>query len=158
MTQYATRLFLNPQAQVPKDYGPTQQAQLNQQAFAAAKTEITSWPGYKPTPLLALNNLAAVSGVNALWCKHEGFRFGIGSFKPTGPTYAMLIALKSQIQRITGISQIATADLVEGKYQEITQDTVVAAATRNRPSASLHACGCFLAFSMSLTVISPIQW
>ena len=137
MTPYPTQLLLNPQAQSPKTYGPAQQAQLNQTAFAAAKAEITSWPGYYPTPLLSLNNLAAASSVNALWCKHEGFRFGIGSFKPTGPTYALLTALKSQVGKMAGIPQVSTQDLVEGKHQEITQKIVVAAVTSGNHGRAL---------------------
>ena len=35
---------------------------------------------------------------------------------------------------------------------------LVPGASEILPSASLEACGCFCAFSMSLTVISPMQW
>ena len=129
MGQYETQLFLNPRAQEFAEYGSEQREIINQEAFAAAKAEITSWPGYEPTPLIALDGLAAANGIGALWCKHEGFRFGIGSFKPTGPTYAMLGVLKGEVQKATGEQVVNTQDLVDGKYAEITREIVVAAAT-----------------------------
>ena len=60
---------------------------------------MTRLPGYQPTPLIALNGLAAASGVAGLWCKHERYRFEVGSFKPTGPVYAMLSVLKGEIKK-----------------------------------------------------------
>ena len=63
---------------------PTQQALLNRDAFADVEAEVARLPGYQPTPLIALNGLAAASGVAGLWCKHEGYRFEVGSFKTDG--------------------------------------------------------------------------
>ena len=68
MGQYETQLFLNPRAQEFAEYGSEQREIINQEAFAAAKAEITSWPGYEPTPLIALDGLAAANGIGALWC------------------------------------------------------------------------------------------
>jgi diaminopropionate ammonia-lyase len=99
MNDYQTNLFINPQGHPPPDYGPAQQALLNQNAFADVEAEVTNLPGYQPTPLIALNGLASANGVNALWCKHEGYRFEVGSFKPTGPVYAMLSVLKGEIKK-----------------------------------------------------------
>ena len=137
MTTYNTQLFLNPRAQAFKEYGPAQQALLNQEAFADVRAEVTSWPGYAPTPLMALDSLAAASGVGALWCKHEGFRFGIGSFKPTGPTYAMLSVLKNEVRKATGADAVATQDLVDRKYENITRDIVVSATTSGNHGRAL---------------------
>ena len=129
MGQYDTQLFINPRARKFAEYGPEQREIIKQEAFAVAKVEITSWPGYERTPLIALDGLAQASNIGALWCKHEGFRFGIGSFKPTGPTYAMLGVLKGEVQQATGEQEVSTQDLVDGKYAEITRNIVVAAAT-----------------------------
>ena len=137
MTAYDTQLFLNPQAQQLEDYGPAQQALLNQETFADVRAEITSWPGYAPTPLIALPGLAAANDIGALWCKHEGFRFGIGSFKPTGPTYAMLTVLKGEIQKATGADTVTTKDLVERKYETITRKIVVSATTSGNHGRAL---------------------
>lgn len=46
-------------------------------------------PGYKPTPLVNLNNLAAALGVKAVYIKDESFRFGQNAFKVLGSSYAM---------------------------------------------------------------------
>jgi diaminopropionate ammonia-lyase len=129
MASHDTQLYINPQARASVEYGQAQREILNQEAFAVAKAEITSWPGYAQTPLIGLDGLAQAKGVGALWCKHEGFRFGIGSFKPTGPPYAMLGVLKGEVQKATGEQAVSTQDLVAGKYAEITRNIVVAAAT-----------------------------
>ncbi len=132
-----TQLLLNPEAQSYRDYGPAQAAVLNAPAFAMARAEICSWPGYAPTPLIALPALAAERGVTALTCKHEGARFGIGSFKPTGPTYAMLAVLKGEVRRATGVAQVSTEDLVTRRYAEIIRDIVVAAPTSGNHGRAL---------------------
>lgn len=129
-------LLLSPTGDQYKHYGPTQQVVLNQQAFAAAKAEISSWPGYEPTPLISLPGLARAHGVASVVCKHEGFRFGIGSFKPTGPTYAMLTVLKAEVHKATGM-EVSTADLVSRKYEEITHRIVVSAPTSGNHGRAL---------------------
>ena len=137
MPAYDTQLFLNPQAQAPKAYGPAQQALLNQDAFTHVKAEITAWPGYAQTPLIALDGLAAASGISALWCKHEGFRFGLGSFKSTGPTYAMLSVLKNEVKKATGVDQVSTQDLIDRKYADVTRNVVVSAVTSGNHGRAL---------------------
>ena len=55
----------------------------------AASAEITTWPGYAPTPLVALPGLAAALGVEFAAWKDESGRFGLGSFKALGGAYAV---------------------------------------------------------------------
>ena len=69
MGEYDTQVFVNPQAGEFVEYGVAQRAVLNQEAFAEAKAEISSWPGSEPTPLIALDGLAKASGVEGVWCK-----------------------------------------------------------------------------------------
>ncbi len=137
MNAYQTNLFINTQAHPPPDYGPAQKALLNQDAFADVETEVTNLPGYQPTPLIALNGLASASGVGALWCKHEGYRFEVGSFKPTGPVYAMLSVLKGEIKKATGVETVTTQDLIDRKYESVTQEIVVSAATSGNHGRAL---------------------
>ena len=116
---------------------------LNRDAFADVAAEVTSWPGYQLTPLIALSDLAAASGVGALWCKHEGYRFEVGSFKPNGPSYAMLSVLKGEIEKATGVETVTSGDLVDRKYESVTRDVVVSAATSGNHGRALawgHAC------------------
>lgn len=137
MTPYQTNLFINAHAHPPADYGPTQKTLLNQEAFADVAAEMTNLPGYQPTPLIGLNGLASASGVEAVWCKHEGYRFEVGSFKPTGPVYAMLSVLKGEIRKATGVETVTTQDLVDRKYESVTKEIVVSAATSGNHGRAL---------------------
>ena len=153
MNPYQTNLFINPEVHPPPDYGPAQKALLNQDAFADVEAEVANLPGYQPTPLIALNGLASASGIDALWCKHEGYRFEVGSFKPTGPVYAMLSVLKGEIKKATGVETVTTQELIDRKYESATQEIVVSAATSGNHGRALAwgACmfGCRCAIYMN---------
>lgn len=137
MDPYPTYLFVNPRAHPPPEYGPAQQALLNRQAFADVEAEVTRFPGYRPTPLIALDGLASASGVEGLWCKHEGHRFEVGSFKPTGPVYAMLAVLKGEVAKATGAETVTTRDLMDRKYDSVTREITVSAATSGNHGRAL---------------------
>jgi diaminopropionate ammonia-lyase len=96
------RLFRNPRklpAEAP--YGKPQADVLNEAGFAAAFAEITSWPGYEPTPLVALPGLAARLGLGAVWLKDESKRFTLKSFKALGGAYAVGRAVQAAGGAIT---------------------------------------------------------
>jgi len=57
-----------------------------------------SLPGYEPTPLRELPNLAYRLGLGAVFVKDEGQRFGIKAFKALGASYAIYRFLKKQWQ------------------------------------------------------------
>ena len=137
MNSYRTNLFINSAAHPPPVYGPVQKMLLNQEAFADVEAEVTNLPGYQPTPLIALNDLASTSGVDTLWCKHEGYRFEVGSFKPTGPVYAMLAVLKGEIKKALGVEIVTTQDLIDRKYESVTREIVVSAATSGNHGRAL---------------------
>ena len=82
-------LFPNPRRTRSEAYGPARSAILNQVALAQARTAITRWPGYAPTPLVRLQGLAQRMGVESVFYKDEGSRFGLGSFKALGGAYAV---------------------------------------------------------------------
>jgi diaminopropionate ammonia-lyase len=81
-------LFLNPRRR-RGTYGAREAAVLDEPGFAAARAAITAWPGYTPTPLLALPGLAAAMGVAGIHLKDESGRFGLKSFKALGGAYAV---------------------------------------------------------------------
>jgi diaminopropionate ammonia-lyase len=56
--------------------------------FRRARAEITGWPGYAPTPLRDLPNLARAARIASVQLKDEAGRFGLGSFKALGGPYA----------------------------------------------------------------------
>jgi diaminopropionate ammonia-lyase len=58
-----------------------------------------SLPGYEPTPLRELPDLAFRLGLGAIFVKDESKRFGIKAFKALGASYAIYRFLKKQWQR-----------------------------------------------------------
>ncbi len=49
----------------------------------------STFPDYKPTPLVSLDHLSQALGVKGIYIKDESCRFGLGAFKALGGTYAM---------------------------------------------------------------------
>lgn len=110
-------------------YGERQRRVLNRERFEMARREISSWPGYAPTPLVSLPGLAAAAGVETIWYKDESRRFGLKSFKALGGAYAVLRLLIDQIQNRQGATGVTSADLLEGRHRSITQSITVTCAT-----------------------------
>jgi diaminopropionate ammonia-lyase len=102
---------------------------LPEGGFRRAKQEIASWPGYAPTPLLSLPELAKSARVASIHWKDEGGRFGLGSFKALGGAYAVMKLLQAELSR-HGVANAATAEeLAEGKYKDATSAITVTCAT-----------------------------
>lgn len=97
--------------------------------FRRAREEIASWPGYVPTPLLDLPDIAAAARVASVHYKDEGGRFGLGSFKALGGAYAVMRLLQAELAK-RGVANAATAaELMEGKHREATRAITVCCAT-----------------------------
>jgi diaminopropionate ammonia-lyase len=97
--------------------------------FRRAQAEITAWPGYAPTPLLALDDVARAARVATVHWKDESGRFGLGSFKALGGAYAVLRLLVAELAR-RGVANAATAaELRDGTYRDTTQNITVTCAT-----------------------------
>ena len=56
---------------------------------AAAYSTICQWPAYQVTPLISMTDIAATAGVEKIYYKNESSRFGLGSFKALGGSYAI---------------------------------------------------------------------
>ena len=80
---------LNPNAAAPGRYPEHLEAILDAGAHEAARAEIGTWPGYEPTPLRSLHNLASRLGLQGVGVKDESGRFGLGSFKALGGAYGV---------------------------------------------------------------------
>ncbi|MDA8495062.1 diaminopropionate ammonia-lyase [Kluyvera georgiana] len=78
---------------------PAQQARRFHQKIA----------GYQPTPLYALNELAALFGVNKILVKDESQRFGLNAFKMLGGSYAIAQLLCEKYQ--LNINELSLDDL-----------------------------------------------
>ncbi len=82
-------LIANPLLERMRPYGADERAVLSLDKAAVAMDAISSWPGYKVTPLIELPELARDAGVAAILYKHEAHRFGLKSFKALGGAYAI---------------------------------------------------------------------
>ena len=120
---YPFTVFANPRAGTP---GITV---LPEAGFRRARAEITTWPGYVPTPLRALPEIAAAAGLGVLRLKDEAGRFGLGSFKALGGAYAVAELLADDLAR-RGVAPAATsAELLAGRWSAVTETLTVTCAT-----------------------------
>jgi diaminopropionate ammonia-lyase len=127
--RFDTRLVLNAAAAAPTAaYGPELAAVLSPEGFAEAEREITHWPGYQPTELVALPGLARAAGIGELWYKDESTRFGLGSFKALGGAYAVFRHLAGVIEKRTG-KRPTSAEVMAGKHREVARGVTVCTAT-----------------------------
>jgi len=102
---------------------------LPEGGYRRAREEITAWPGYAPTPLVSLPDVAQAARVAAVHYKDEGGRFGLGSFKALGGAYAVLRLLSTELAKRGLANAASSAELIEGKYRKATQGITVTCAT-----------------------------
>ena len=113
---------------------------LSKSDFATARTEITAWEGYAPTPLVSLVVLAKEIGVGEVLYKDEGPRFGLGSFKALGGSYAGLRVLQREISKKLG-QNVSLPDIRSGNYADECAAITLVSATDGNHGRSL-AWGC----------------
>jgi len=113
---------------------------LSRQDFATSRAEITQWQGYAPTPLVSLRALADKIGVAEVLYKDEGPRFGLGSFKALGGSYAAQRVLQRQLAANLG-HEVSLEDIREGKYKAEAAKITLVSATDGNHGRSL-AWGC----------------
>ena len=118
---------LNHHASAPPFGGPVTQT-LRRADFDSAEDEITNWDGYAETPLFDLSGLAGRLGVRDLRYKHEGPRFGLGSFKALGGAYAVLRTVQRELSKSIG-ERADPADIRRGLYAKQTRQLTVISAT-----------------------------
>lgn len=150
------RAFANPRADRTARFRPEQAAVINARAVHAAHAEISRWPGYAPTPLVSLPALAREAGVAQVWCKNEGLRFGLGSFKAMGGSYAVLRHLVEHLR--TSGHAVTSADLIAGRFRERTAAITVTSATDGNHGrsvawgAQLFGCRCVIYMHAGVSV------
>jgi len=113
---------------------------ITKQDFADACDEITAWDGYEPTPIVALSGLADEIGVGQIHYKHEGPRFGLGSFKALGGSYAAMRVLQRELTARLGHA-VKLEDIRNGAYREACAEITLVSATDGNHGRSL-AWGC----------------
>ena len=139
MTDVFSQAQLHHVAGTPHNHSAASRV-LSETDFTQAIGEITQWPGYEPTPLVSLGDLATELGLGAILYKHEGPRFGLGSFKALGGAYAALRVLQREISRRRG-KEVALADIRTGKYADDCAQITLCSATDGNHGRSL-AWGC----------------
>lgn len=113
---------------------------LTPDSFTKAFSEITGWQGYSPTPHYALPALATSLTVGEVLYKHEGPRFGIGSFKALGAAYAACRVLQTELS--TKLNRpIAMTDISSGALAQSAKSVTLCSATDGNHGRSL-AWGC----------------
>ena len=132
-----TQLFLNPKVDRVGEYTESSRTILSHSAFRRALMEIKSWPGYQPTPLRALPTLASTAGVGCVWVKDESTRFGLGSFKSLGGSYALFRVLGTKIRESTGDEITSASDLTKERYQDILSNFTATCATSGNHGLSV---------------------
>jgi len=126
MSPYAV---VNPRAAPASEpYGAARSRVLSAAGFAAAAAEIATWPGYAPTPLHALPQLARRLGVAEIRYKDERSRFGLKSFKALGGAYAVARVLQRAIAA-AGRGEATSTDLVRGTFRDLVAGMTVTCAT-----------------------------
>ena len=112
-------------------FGPSIDETLPRAGFDRAETEITSWEGYRPTPIFNLRGLAERLNIQAIHYKHEAPRFGLGSFKALGGAYAVLRVLQREISRVAG-RDVKVEEIQNGDFAgQISAMTVISATDGN---------------------------
>ncbi len=101
---------------------------LNDAALAVARQEIGTWPGFAPTPLVALPGMAAAVNVAQIHYKDEGGRFGLGSFKALGGAYAVLRLLQNMVRDATG-ENCGSAEFAADEHAPLRAAVTVTCAT-----------------------------
>jgi len=113
---------------------------LSEGDFAASWAEITAWPGYEPTPLVALTDLAGALGLARIDYKHEGPRFGLGSFKALGGSYAAMRVLQRELSARLGRT-VSLEEIRTGALRDDCAKVTLVSATDGNHGRSL-AWGC----------------
>jgi diaminopropionate ammonia-lyase len=100
---HGARLLENPHLE-HRPYGDPERRIVSLERHTEAITTIRGWPGYAPTPLHPLPNLARDLGLGAIWYKDEGPRFGVGSFKALGGPYGVSRLLRREGRSPAGLT------------------------------------------------------
>lgn len=145
---YEARAIANPAA-APAG-APYRAQALTRAGFDAARAEVSSWPGYAATPLVALAALARSIGVAAIDYKDERGRFGLGSFKALGGAYAVANVLRRRAAAASGRAGVTSTQLLAGEFADVVRATTVTCATDGNHGrsvawgAQLFGCRCVI--------------
>ncbi len=122
------RFAINPRRQAEPRWDRPELAWVEAVRARAQLPLHRSLPGYAPTPLHDLPDLAGDLGLGRLLIKDEAGRFGIDAFKGLGASYAMYSVLRARWQALTG-QDLAPAAFASAQVKERLGDVTFCAAT-----------------------------
>jgi diaminopropionate ammonia-lyase len=95
---------------------------FDQHAISRARQFIRTIPGYAPTPLYRLSNLAKLLGVKDIFLKDESFRFGLNAFKVLGGSYAIANFLAEKLgMKLSDLPfDVLTSDRIKSALGDVT--------------------------------------
>ena len=99
---------------LPKDEEEEILEPFNKESINKVRDFHKSFPQYKETPLVNLNNLSKYLGVDGIYVKDESYRFGLNAFKVLGGSFAMAKYL----------AQILNKDISELPYEKLISNEV----------------------------------
>ena len=89
---------------------------LNNVNMGRAFDTISKWPGYTPTPLVDLPEIAAHCGVARVVYKDESTRLGLGAFKALGGAYAVADLVREQVAKGANVGEVTVATATDGNH------------------------------------------
>lgn len=122
------KIISNPLVQGGETYPSELDRVLGKNHCESAIKEIKAWPGYSQTPLYSLEKLKEKLKLGSIFYKDESSRFGLGSFKSLGGTYALLCVLQKELSKKLGFP-ISTESIRKGEYKKECQEITVVTAT-----------------------------
>jgi len=148
-SQTKIRHAVNKTKVAPSDYPIELTTLFDQSISEQAIAEITQWPGYRPTPLHSLQNIADEVGVEAIYYKDEAHRFGLGSFKALGGSYSVLCLLREQLSKKLD-RDVGFEEVKDGQHADLIKQITVTSATDGNHGrsvawgAQLFGCNCVI--------------
>jgi len=131
-------LAKNPRATSHLKVGREQRFVVDPKGIAELCDMLKECPRHAATPLYALPTLAERLGVGEVRVKDESQRFGFGAFKALGGVIAVYDVLSGAIGQARH-SGAGFADVMHGKYREVTSRFVFATASSGNHGRSVAA-------------------
>lgn len=121
-----------------------------------AKRDISAWPGYRSTPLISLGEVAERAKVRTVLYKDEGGRFGLGSFKALGGSYAVQRLVEQRVRTLHN-RDVPVAEILGDQMGAATGLTVACATDGNHGrsvawAAKLFGLKCFIYVHANVSV------
>jgi diaminopropionate ammonia-lyase len=120
------------------------------------KSFLSAFPDYKPTPLVALEDLGRSLGLDSIRIKDEGGRYGLSSFKALGGAYAVARVVHRYVEEKLG-RQIAPSELSGDACRAVASQLTICCATDGNHGRSVasgaakYGCGCVIFLHENVT-------